>query len=444
MAFLRKRRFLPGLLACVLAVLALAAIADYLYYRDRIYPGVLLRDREVGGLSRKEIKEELLGLQMTFSGPGGFHARLRLQDMGILVDPEETSAAAYLPGRQKPWPLSYGERLTLYRRGSFLPLYYRVDGESFSQSVRMLADSFARDPRDAYFQVREDGGWAELKEGEEGFLADQEALRENIRRTLARLNTPLDVEIPVQEVLAPAITASLLQERGVVGLMSSFATEFHRDNENRAHNIKLGASHLHNSFLPPGEVLSLNALLEQEKGYKEAPVIVDGELVPGLGGGLCQVSTTLYNAALLANLPILERRNHALTVPYVDPGRDATIAFSAIDLKIQNDRDHYIWITAQIPGDRLAISIFGRPLMETIELETRILETYEPPVQHKYDPDLAFGEEKVEEGQPGHLVEVWKRVYREGQAVSEKIISLDRYRPRPTVIWQGTLEEKGP
>ena len=443
----RKKRAGTRFLAAILLLSAVLGLADYFYYHNRIYPGARLRDESLAGLNPGEVEETLSKLDMVFTGPEGFHLLLPLAELGIRVDPEKAFEAGYRLGRQKPWPLSLMERFLLYRRGAFIPLPYQVEEDLLDQSLRQVAAAFGREPRDAYFKLVEGEGRAELQAERMGFQTDPEELKAGVKRTLTHLNTILALEVPVTEEFSPKITAALLRERGVEDLMSTFSTRFDTDIKNRAHNIQLGASYLNNQLLPPGGVLSVNALLgdsTEDKGYKEAPVILEGRLVPGIGGGLCQVSTTLYNAALLANLPVIQRRNHGLTVAYVEPGRDAAIAFPATDLKILNDRSHYIWISAGVEGGELTFSLFGRPTGEKVVISSKILETYEPPRKYAYDTDLAPGEEKVEEGKPGYLVEVWKKVYREGKIVSEKKISLDFYNPLPTLVRRGPLAEKGP
>ena len=237
-----------------------------------------------------------------------------------------------------------------------------------------------------------------------------------------------------------AITARLLRAQGITTLMSTFTTLFDLTKTNRVHNIELAASLINHYFLAPGAVLSLNDFYGEttaEKGYKEAPVIVGRELVPGFGGGLCQISSTFYNAALLAGLEIVERHNHDLTVPYIEPGRDATISYGARDLKVRNNTEHTIMIEAFVEGDALTFRVFGSPTGKKVEIETRKLAVYPPPEIIEIDPALAPGEEEIDAGYPGYLVEVWLIVSGEGRVESRTKISEDRYHPYPTIIRRG-------
>lgn len=442
---MNKRASISRLLLVALLLLALSAGADFLYYQNRLYPGVYLKDIDLGGRPLAEAAALFLDLKLTFISPDGQLASTPLEKLGIFVDSQRTLAAARNLGRQRLWPLTYLERLKICRDGAYIPLSYRVDPELLGQGVEALAKTFNQEPQNAYFEVGTKSHDARLIREKNGFLLDHAQVEQIFLETVAQLKAPLALKTPIFETLYPDITASLLNERGIEGLMSSFSTTFNRDNAPRTHNITLGASLLSDYFLPPGRVLSVNAILGDstaQKGYKEAPIISGGRLVSGLGGGLCQISSTLYNAALLANLKIVERRNHGLTVSYMDPGRDATIAFGATDLKIYNNRDHHIWITAQIDEDQLTFHIFGVPMEERVEITTKILQTYEPPVRHQVDSDLSPGEEEVDQGSPGYLVEVWKTVYLEDRVISQKKISVDYYNPNPTVIRRGLNTEK--
>lgn len=162
------------------------------------------------------------------------------------------------------------------------------------------------------------------------------AIEETVEKIFSALpNT--QVEMVFTEV-PPYITKDLLQS--LTQVLSSFSTVVGGGN-GRVHNIILATEALNNVLLLPGEILSFHELVgppTQERGYQLAPIIVGGEVVPGYGGGICQTATTLYNAALQADLEIVERHRHSMPIDYVPPGMDATIAYDSLDLKIKNTR----------------------------------------------------------------------------------------------------------
>ncbi|PKP39506.1 MAG: hypothetical protein CVT98_01510 [Bacteroidetes bacterium HGW-Bacteroidetes-15] len=177
---------------------------------------------------------------------------------------------------------------------------------------------------------------------------------------------------------------------------------------------------------------------------KEATVIISGEFVPGIGGGICQVSSTLYNAALLAGMEIIERSNHGRAVGYLPPGHDATIAFNYKDLKFKNNLSHHILIAAETVGNRLIIRVFGHnKTWEKIDIKTTDLEKIEPEIQIITKEDLPEGERKlIQAGSPGYRVTVLRIFYDGDEEIKREKLSSDFYKPTPTIYHAGKEEEK--
>ncbi len=435
MVYSKRKKVLPIFLCFLLLLIT----ADHLSYRDRIYPGVHMKSAGLGGLRESRFEETAGSLELTFTGPGGLAASVPLQELGIFVDSGAVFSSGYRQGRRRPWPISYIERIRLKREGAFIPLYFELDRSLLREGLESMAQFFNSEPKDARFEILENSRVQPVPE-QNGYVVDPEMLKERVLCCLYSQNTPLQVNVPIREEVPPDITLSLLQEKGIQGLVSTFTTRFNPEAANRSHNIRLAASVINNHFLLPGEALSLNRTLGDTtavKGYREAPIMSGGELVPGVGGGVCQISSTLYNAALLANLKILERHNHPFAVPYMDPGRDATVSYPAKDLIFANNREHTLLITASVLHDELTFRIFGALPEERVEITSNILSTTEPWEKYEVDHELAPGEEKVIEGTPGYLVEVWKTVYRGTEVLEERKISVDRYAPYPTIIRRG-------
>ncbi len=432
----RKKKILPFLL---LALMFTAAAADYLYYRDRVYPGVYVKQVHLGGKTSAEVQEMLAGLQMEFTGPGGKTACLPLGEMGITVAGGPVIAEARRCGRQGGLLRAYFNRLRLIKDKPAIPLLYRLDEARLQQKLDSLEEIFNSQPRDAYFEVDAASAKAILIPEQPGFRVMREELYRSLLHVLNAPGLPLALTVP-GEILPAQLTAFSLKDKGITGLISSFTTNFDINKVDRVHNLKLAASVINGSIVPPGEVFSVNAVVGNttpEKGYRQAPVIVGTELVPGYGGGLCQISSTLYNAALLANLEIVERHNHNLTVPYLPPGRDATISYGTRDLKFRNNTGRHLLIYGRVEGDALTFWLLGTPQEERVEINTVKLEVFPPPERYELDPTLPPGEEEIEEGYAGYTVEVWKTVYRGDQIIAKEKISVDHYEPYPTVIRRG-------
>ena len=430
-----KRKRQKYIFTLIVILFLITVLFDCIYYKDRVYPGIYLKDIDLGGKSLSQAQHILENIDIKFVGPN-YSSSLSLKEMGINVFNNQILEEAYRQGRQNRWPLTYYERLKIIKDRCYLAFPYKANDELLSESCTFLENIFSIEPQNAYFEVDTKAGKSYLLPEKPGYRVNEQKLTENLQYILAEPYAPFQILIPVERIAAE-ITELSLKEKGITSLMCSFSTVFDITKTNRVHNIELAASILNNYYISPGEIFSLNNVIGDttpQKGYLEAPIIIGGELVQGFGGGLCQISTTLYNAALLANLEIIERHNHQLTVPYIQPGMDATISYTTKDLKFYNNKDHHILINVSVDNDTLIFSFFGMPLEEKVEIQTVILETYPPPVEYEYVLDLPSGEEDVIKGYPGYLVKVLKVVHFTDKVKSKKIISIDSYLPYPTII----------
>ncbi|MDW7650465.1 MAG: VanW family protein [Bacillota bacterium] len=435
-----RKNMLASLLLVFL--ISLLAVCDYYYYQERIYSGVYVHQLPLGGCTLQVMEETLPKTEVIFHLADGRSTVFSLSALGINPNITHLYTTAHRLGRSRSLPLTYLERLQLWKNKVNFPLYHTIDEEMLLQTVTTLETRFNKEPKDAFFRIKSDGKQITINAEEAGLMIDREELVRRLVSLLAHPEKALSVRIP--ENLVPArITAASLQEMGIREPIGSFTTLFQGYAEDRVHNIRLAVSHLNNYLIAPGKTFSLNDILGDstpEKGYRKAPIIVGDQLVSGYGGGLCQVSTTLYNAALLAGLDIIERHHHNLAVPYVIPGRDATISYGARDLKFRNNKSHYILIHANVGQNELTFRLFGSPSGERVVIETEILETRPYPVKHVTDPALTLGHEEITDGEFGYLVAVWKSVYRGNKEVSRERIYLDDYQPYPAVIKQGAAQ----
>lgn len=167
--------------------------------------------------------------------------------------------------------------------------------------------------------------------------------------------------IPLK-VLYPNITTNMIGTEAFPDLLSEFSTKYAASNKNRTTNLILAANKINGTVLMPGETFSYNKVVGErtiQAGYKEAPIYVSGRVEDGLGGGICQITTTLYNAVLYANLDIVERSNHQFVPSYAGASRDATVVYGAIDFKFKNNRDYPIKITCSVANGIANFKIFG-------------------------------------------------------------------------------------
>ena len=435
---MKKKKLAPLIL--LTSFILLVTIGDSLYYKNRLYPGIYVHQIPLGGATLLDVADILADVEITFTASANRSAAYRLITLGIKPEAEQIFNTAYRAGRNNHPPLSYFERFQLYRNGIHLPLFYNGQTIEPSQVASALASEFNREPADATYRISSDGRQLIVIPEAAGFRMNQDELTSALTILLKQPQKELLLPVPGATV-PPAVTAEMLRGRGIREPIGTFTTTFDGYAKDRVHNIKLAVSQLNNLQIAPGETFSMNQILGDstpEKGYRKAPIIVGTELVAGYGGGLCQISTTLYNAALLADLDIVERHNHNMAVPYVFPGRDATISYGSRDLKFKNSTGHYLLMYATVTENELTFRLFGTPSGDRVVIEPDIVSTKPFPIKQVNDSTLPTGTEVITDGEPGYLVAVWKSVYRGDELTSREQISLDSYEPFPAVIRQGT------
>ncbi|MCM3750228.1 VanW family protein [Paenibacillus pasadenensis] len=242
--------------------------------------------------------------------------------------------------------------------------------------------------------------------------------------------------------VAPKVTLASLKAEGVERLIASFSTDYRTSSQGRAFNVSETARTLNGWMLKPGEVFDYGEIIritERETGYREAPVILNGQFTRGIGGGICQVSSTLYNAALRAGLEIVERRHHSLPVSYLPKGQDATFAEGSINFRFRNTTGKHLIIRTYTGSGQLTIKLFGTmPKEVRYSIVSRTVRTLSPPVRLRRSSGLAPGQQVVlKKGKTGYIVETYRIRYENGKEVSRTRISRDTYKPQPAVIMEG-------
>lgn len=313
-----------------------------------------------------------------------------------------------------------------------------LDQGRLFEAMLSLAGEINVEMRNATFDVKT--GWPVPER--EGVRLDVTASMRRVRDALSLAQRPTAVALVVRPV-RPITTLSDLRELGIRELVSSYSTVFDPKIEQRAHNIRLASGRISGVMVRPGAEFSFNEVVgprTRELGFMEAPEIVGEEFRPGIGGGVCQVSSTLYNAALLANLEITARQNHSRLTGYVPPGRDATVYYGAQDLRFRNNTVAPILLLSEVSGSRLTVSVFGhKPDDQEVRIVTSQLVPLEPRVREIPDEQIPQGERLVEQqSSRGCEVTTERLVIRDGAVIRKEVISRDRYKPQDMVVRVGT------
>lgn len=300
-----------------------------------------------------------------------------------------------------------------------------------------IYDQIFKEPVDATYDTEN----RTATPGEDGVSFDREEMRNLYNSAYPGETVRLALTITRPKVSVYDIEELLFQD-----LLAEKVTSMKSSSSNRITNITLAAAAVNGTVLEPGDEFSYNGVVGQrtvEKGYKPAGAYVGGRHADEVGGGICQLSSTIYFCTLIVDLEITERTNHGYTVAYLPLGLDATVNWPNLDLKFKNNRLFPIKLVCWVENKELHVQIWGTKENDLrIELESNTIETIPYKTIEKEDPSLAPGERKTENsGQTGYVSEAYKVVYdAEGNVLSRTLISRDTYRAMNKVVLVGPEE----
>ena len=254
--------------------------------------------------------------------------------------------------------------------------------------------------------------------------------------------------IPLK-TLYPKVSTDDIGQEAFPDLLASYSTSYASSSSNRANNVALATSKINGTVLMPGETFSYNQTVGQrtlKAGFKEAGAYANGQVVSSVGGGICQVSSTLYNAVLRANLDIVDRSNHMFAVGYVPIGTDATVSWGSPDFKFKNSRTYPIKIVATTSGRKCYIKIFGLKENNEYDVEIQSYSTGSIPYKTTYTTDnsLTKGKTKViQKGSNGARSVTYRILKQNGKVISKNLISKDTYQPHNQIIAEAIKNVKG-
>lgn len=414
-----------------------------------IYEGVTVEGIDVGGLSQEDAKKLL---------------KTRLQD--ALQEKSLT-----LKTQEKSWSISYQDLNANYDYESAAEAAYEI-GRTGADAQKAKEIKQARNSRETIrvkFTYEEDAlkEWVEtvakeldtaavnsamvrangafiLSDEKSGWKMDQEKALQELS-SLVEMKEEGTISIVAREV-KPQITKAM--NESATTLLGSFSTRFSGGAKGRNENLRVGCEHINNTIVLPGEVFSMNKALGPQtyaNGYRDAAVIVNGKIEDGLGGGVCQVTTTLYNAVIFAELPIVERRNHSLMVAYVPLGRDAAVAGNYTDFKFKNDTDYPLYIEAFTTDKEVIANVYGHEVHQpgrTVEFEKVFLETVAKPAEKiTENSTLPAGYKEITfQGKTGAKVSTYKKVYQDGNLVSREWFTNSTYKATADEVTVGTKQ----
>jgi len=325
-----------------------------------------------------------------------------------------------------------------------MELPVRFDPEKLLQAVLQIKETVDRRPENAHLSTQ-DGS----------LMPHQEGRSLDLVETLSRIQGALrdgrdEVDLPIK-TLSPLTTTDKLRGVDMKEVLGYFETSYSRNEEtrDRTHNLLLGAQRLSGEIVMPGATWSFNGTLGDRtaaNGFRYAPVISGGELVEGMGGGTCQVASTLHAAAFFAGMTIAERQPHSRPSAYIKLGMDATVAYPKIDLKIKNPFEFPVVIRYRAQGGVLRAELLGRERLTTVTFLRHIDRQTASSERTIERNDLPVGVRVVTQlGIPGFVVERFRIIQRGSVGVRER--SQDKYPPTTQIVMVGTnpdLSSKDP
>lgn len=313
-----------------------------------------------------------------------------------------------------------------------IPVENKVPG---TIEIDTIYQKVQKEPKDAYYTENP----FTIHPHEEGI--DFAITLEEARQIVSEKKEEYEIPLKFTE---PEVTTNEIGAEAFPNLLSSFSTRYDAGLRNRTTNLELASAKINGTVLMPGEEFSYNKVVGERTiaaGYKEAAIYSGGQVVDGLGGGICQISSTLYNAAVQANMEILERSNHQFKTSYVDAGKDATVVYGVIDFRFKNTRKYPVKIVSSVSGGIAEMKIFGvkEETEYDIKIETEILTPIPFSVKYIEDSSLNAGVEKIQQyGSAGCKSVAYKVCRLNGAVISKTVLSKDTYNAMTKIIRRGT------
>jgi vancomycin resistance protein YoaR len=356
------------------------------------------------------------------------------------------SAPVHLELGKTRWLLSRAKLARLVELPSEGRTQLTVGGLAATDWLRRLGKRVAKPAQDATFAVH--NSHVSVVPARPGIqLAGLAAARALLHASLKRRPGLRVAQLPVKE--APAkLSTEAARAMHIRAQVSNYTTVF-GGVPNRIHNVELVAHLVDGTLIAPDSTFSFNKTTGDRnaaKGFLVAPVIVNGELTTGLGGGVCQVSTTVFNAAFEAGLKITERTNHALYISHYPQGRDATVNYPDVDLQFVNDTGNWLLLRTFVSSSSLTVGLYGTPVDRKVASTTTPLVSHGvPPVKKTIDPSLKPGEKIVDDpGLPAMSTSVTRDVYAQGGKLLYHDTWYSSYRALPKLVRIGPALKKKP
>lgn len=451
---LLKKNKRPIIVGSVISVVIIASILAYKLgvnnnvkaWESKVYPGVNVYGVDIGGLTKEEainslneklsvnIMDKILAVKV-----GDQNLNLTYSDLNPGYDVEAIAENA----------IKYGKEDSIFAKNSKIKKgkAHSIEGKisydeaklkEFEDTVKSTVNVEAKDAK-----ISINSGSISITPEVVGYKIDEEDLHNKLVENInGDPSNKVNLTLDLKEYKARVTKDDLSK---INGKISSYSSKYRNNGDGRVRNMEIAAQTVNGIVLMPGDEFSYNDLIGDttpDKGYEKANTYVGNKIVPDYGGGICQVSTTLYRAVMRANIKSTQRANHSLTVSYSEPGLDATVSYGVIDYKFKNTYDFPVYIEGYVSGGTVGFSIYGEQSAlkgKTYELVNEVHETYKPGNEYIDDPTLEVGKEvNQSSGMTGYKASAYQVTYENGIEVNREFISTDVYGTTNNVVKRGT------
>lgn len=447
-----KKLWNPGLFAlCVVLLCGILGQRVQAAEAETVKTGVMAGGMDLSGKTMEEVQSAvaqyvagLEGTSITLVVAGGKEVTVTAGDLGITWGNTDLPKDAIALGRTGNVIERYKVIKDMEKEPYVLPIELDFDVDAINSVLESKCVKYNHAPINVSLTRNADGTF-QVVDGTPGIELDVELSIDTIYEYLTGEwdHNPCRIELNVA-VSNPKGSAEELS--AIESVLGTYTTSYSTSGASRSKNVETGVSLINGTVLYPGETFStyeLVAPFTEANGYMMADSYSNGKVVKSLGGGICQVSTTLYNAVLLAELEVTERHNHSMIVSYVSPSADAAIAESAgKDFQFVNNYDYPIYIEGITANKKITFNIYGkddRPTDRTVQYESEILEVIHPTSDTIYaDPSQPIGYIVSTGAHIGYKARLWKVVKENGVQVSREQVNSSNYRVSPRTATVGT------
>ncbi len=439
-----KKKTLSICLAASLLAVGIGFFSPAYVMADTLPDGIYVGDYNLGGLTEEEAGQKVQGLVNEMENQkitlvvDGQPVDTTAKDLGFHWSNPEAVAQAASSWQGGNLLKRYLNKKDIEHNPVMIPLEPALDDGRLASFVAEKCAPAVTEPKNATI-VRQNGAFT-VTPSVIGKTVDVEATKQALNAAFANgLKDPVTVNAVVAEVKPSITTEDLSTIQDVLG---TFSTNFSSSGASRSKNLKVGSGKINGHVLMPGETLSGYDCMHPftvGNGYATAAAYENGQVVDSVGGGVCQIATTIYNAALRAELEISQRQNHSMVVSYVRPSEDAAIAGTYKDVKFTNNYSTPIYVEGYTSGKTLTFTIYGketRPANRTFEFVSETLSVTDPGAPKEVvDPAMPPGTRKqVQSAHKGIKSRLWKIVYVDGAEQSREILHTDTYNPSKAII----------